>query len=79
VPSILIMILSFIESIAVAQKFADKHDYSIDASQELLALGSATSSVYERDECEAALFGRVAYEGRVLRELRCHCAMTFCR
>merc|ERR1719195_2112432 len=39
VPSILITILSFIESIAVAQKFADKHDYSIDASQELLALG----------------------------------------
>merc|ERR1719229_1454385 len=38
VPSILITILSFIESIAVAQKFADKHDYSIDASQELLAL-----------------------------------------
>merc|ERR1712241_1580387 len=39
VPSILITILSFIESIAVAQKFADSHDYSIDASQELLALG----------------------------------------
>jgi SulP family sulfate permease len=39
VPSILITILSFIESVAVAQKFADKHDYSIDASQELLALG----------------------------------------
>merc|ERR1712241_982909 len=39
IPSILITILSFIESIAVAQKFADKHDYSIDASQELLALG----------------------------------------
>merc|ERR1719509_163289 len=33
VPSILITILSFIESVAVAQKFADKHDYSIDASQ----------------------------------------------
>merc|ERR1711876_88154 len=39
VPSILITILSFIESIAVAQKFANKKDYSIDASQELLALG----------------------------------------
>eukprot|EP01084_Bolivina_argentea_P296138 509982_1 len=39
VPSILITVLSFIESIAVATKFADKHDYSIDASQELLALG----------------------------------------
>lgn len=39
VPSILITILSFIESIAVAQKFADSHGYAIDASQELLALG----------------------------------------
>jgi MFS superfamily sulfate permease-like transporter len=39
VPSILITVLSFIESVAVATKFADKHGYSIDASQELLALG----------------------------------------
>eukprot|EP01084_Bolivina_argentea_P296135 509979_1 len=39
VSSILITVLSFIESIAVATKFADKHDYSIDASQELIALG----------------------------------------
>jgi SulP family sulfate permease len=38
-PAFLITILSFIESIAVAQKFADSHGYSIDASQELLALG----------------------------------------
>lgn len=38
-PAFLITILSFIESVAVAQKFADKHGYSIDASQELLALG----------------------------------------
>jgi len=38
-PAFLITILSFIESIAVAQKFADKHGYAIDASQELLALG----------------------------------------
>eukprot|EP01083_Nonionella_stella_P018188 50798_1 len=39
VPSILITILSFIESIAVATKFADKHGYSIEPSQELIALG----------------------------------------
>lgn len=39
-PSLLITILSFIESIAVAAKFADKHGYQIDASQELLALGA---------------------------------------
>merc|ERR1711971_1006324 len=38
-PAFLITILSFIESVAVAQKFADKHGYAIDASQELLALG----------------------------------------
>eukprot|EP01083_Nonionella_stella_P028947 79804_1 len=38
-PAILITLLAFIESIAVATKFADKHDYSIDASQELIALG----------------------------------------
>jgi len=39
-PSTLITLLSFIESIAVASKFADKHGYQIDASQELLALGA---------------------------------------
>merc|ERR1719277_2775037 len=39
IPAFLITILSFIESIAVAQKFADSHGYAIDASQELLALG----------------------------------------
>ena len=39
VPGLLITVLAFIESIAVAIKFADKHDYSIDASQELIALG----------------------------------------
>jgi high affinity sulfate transporter 1 len=39
-PSALITLLSFIESIAVASKFADKHGYAIDASQELLALGA---------------------------------------
>eukprot|EP01084_Bolivina_argentea_P178401 308379_1 len=33
VPSILIAVLSFIESIAAATKFADKHNYNIDASK----------------------------------------------
>ena len=37
--TITITVMAFIESIAVASKFADKKDYSIDASQELIVLG----------------------------------------
>jgi len=37
--SLLVTVLSFMETIVVATKFADKHDYSIDPSQELIALG----------------------------------------
>ena len=37
--SLLITVLSFMETIVITTKFADKHDYSIDTSQELIALG----------------------------------------
>ena len=39
--SALITIIAYIETIAVATKFAEKHDYQINASQELIALGVA--------------------------------------
>ena len=41
VNSALITIIAYIETIAVATKFAEKHDYQINASQELIALGIA--------------------------------------
>ena len=41
VNSLLITIIAYIETIAVATKFAEKHDYQINASQELIALGIA--------------------------------------
>eukprot|EP01083_Nonionella_stella_P003071 8724_1 len=43
VNSLLITIIAYIETIAVATKFAEKHDYQVNASQELIALGVANS------------------------------------
>lgn len=54
-----IVLIGFAESYGIAQNFARKHDYSIDANQELIAVGAANVG--------SGLFGGFAVDGSLSR------------